>query len=162
MAYLKARLGKFDEAQHLLIKARRLEKKHEPLTKATEGLMCFVRKEFSFGDLLYKEAMEEFAKVGNPHMMAYCSLFMALHAAEYGHPLAKEHIALANDLIKKYPSADINIFLKLRNAEGLVQPVDITESDPRNLQQMVYDERTNVLTIKRGVQTRDAARLIRR
>ncbi|MBY0236542.1 MAG: hypothetical protein K2W93_16300, partial [Burkholderiaceae bacterium] len=160
MAYLKVRLGKLDEAQQLLIKARRLEKKHEPFTKATEGLICYVHKEFSFGDLLYKDAMEGFVKAGNPHMMAYCSLFMALHAAEYGHPLVEQHIAVANDLITRYPSADTNIFLKLRNAESLVKPVDIVSSDPRNLQQLIYDQRNNVLTIKRGVQTRDAARLV--
>lgn len=162
MAYLKARLGKLDEAQQLLMKARRLDKKHEPFAKATEGLMCYIRKEFSFGDQLYREAMEQFARANDPYLMAYCSLFMALHAVEYGHSQAKEHIALANDLIKRYPSADTNIFLKLRNAESMVQPVDIVGSDPRKLQQLIYDERTNVLTIKHGVQTRGAPRLIKR
>lgn len=62
---------------------------------------------------------------------------------------------------RRYPSAYTNIFLKLRNAESMVQPVDIVESDQRNLQQLVYDERTNVLTIKHGVQTRYAARQIK-
>jgi len=162
MAYLKVRIGKLDEAQQLLIKARRLSKKNEPFSKATEGFICYVQKHFAHGDLLYKEAMEEFSKASNLEMMAYCGLFMALHAAEYDHPQANEHIALANDLIKKYPSADTNIFLRLRNADSLVAPVDIIESDVRNLQQLVYDERANILTIMRGVQRRNAPKLIKK
>jgi tetratricopeptide (TPR) repeat protein len=162
MAYLKVRLGKLDEAQQLLIKARRLSKKNEPFCKATEGFISFVQKNFTNGDLLYKEAMEEFSKSSNLQMMAYCGLFMALHATECDHPLANEHIALATDLIKKYPSADTNIFLKSRSADNLFYPVDIADGDLRSLQQLIYDERTNVLTIKHGVQSRNTPKLIKK
>jgi tetratricopeptide (TPR) repeat protein len=159
-AFLYARAGRGQEMADLL---RRLRAKHsdaDSFSRATEGLFEYSQGRFDAGDKLYGEAVELFRRARRPDLEAYCRVFQALYADEFGHPTVEEIVNLARQPLKDSGTEDSFMLLHIRSQLDLRAEVRQDDHGLRRMRQLVFDPRENTLTIRAGLTARGAKQIL--
>lgn len=156
LAFTSAALGKLQEAEFVVKKARRSESRTDPHLTATEGLIAMKRAQWQSADELYLDAIATFEASVSPADAALCRAYYAQAASEASHPDAAAIRAAAEEAVSKAPSHDALFLL----GAPRTQAVAIVTDELRRTSQWIFDPVANTLTQKVGITAKGAPAIV--